>query len=450
MTSFTPDWQMVGTEVAEAISHSPHIERLLQTLCREIGPRPAGTKAIAEARALLSTEWRGFGMANVHTEDVPLTAWDEGACSLEITAPEQRKVACVQCINSASGTVEGRVVDGGKLDLADLLRLGEKLVGSIVLVKGFDFTGGKFEPLQKRISVAQAAGAAAILLIGSHPDLPAIFFISRLQIPILNISAGAGKELIELSTGTEVSVRLQASGHAYPATCANLMGELGPGDPPRDIIITCAHLDGFFNSPGAIDDLTGIVAITEIARALAPYGQHLPRTLRVVAFTGEELGYAGSKSYVRTHADELDRTRFILSQDCLYENTAKGMSVIWSPEMRDFIAGKLDTAHPGVDVRNHFAMSSDYLPFMLQGVPAGKPSDWFSTFPSWTHTVIDTDDNVPLEWIRTNAVMCAHTLLTLLTAPEELPGRRNSRDEIFKLIEQEDVEECLRWQIGLP
>lgn len=446
---FTADLYTISREVARSIEDSPHAERLLHTLCREVGPRPAGSAGMTRARALLADEWRALGAGNVHTEDVPLKAWEEGQCLLEISAPAHRQYDCVQCVNSASRTVSGQVVDGGKLDLPDLLGRGDRLRDAIVLVKGFDFTGGKFEPLQKRLSLAQAAGAAAVLLIGSHPDLPAIFFISRVGLPVLNISASAGKELGELCARGEVQATLKAGGRPYQATCANLIGELGDAGPQREIIATCAHLDGFFNSPGAIDDLTGIIAITEIARALAPYRKHFPRALHMIAFTGEEQGYAGSKQYVREHAAELDRIRFLYSLDCLFESTAKGVGVIWSPETRALIAQALAT-QPEIEVRDIFAMSSDYLPFMLQGVPAGKPSDWRNTFPAWTHTIADTDDHIPLAWIKSNAIVAAQVLLALLLHPGELPGRRHTQEEVFALIEEAGAGECLRWQIGLP
>jgi Zn-dependent M28 family amino/carboxypeptidase len=74
-----------------------------------------------------------------------------------------------------------------------------------------------------------------------------------------------------------------------------------------------------------MDNTRGVVTISEIARVLAPYIQYFQRTLRFIAFTGEERGYAGSKYYVRAHADadELDCTCFVFSMDCLFPGTAQ-------------------------------------------------------------------------------------------------------------------------------
>lgn len=100
-------------EITSAINASPHGEGLMKSLCREVGPRPAGSAAMREPAESLAEEWRGFGAANVHTEPVPVRAWDEAESSVETLAPIQRLYNSVQSVYSSSGTVEGWVVDAG-------------------------------------------------------------------------------------------------------------------------------------------------------------------------------------------------------------------------------------------------------------------------------------------------------------------------------------------------
>jgi hypothetical protein len=136
--------------------------------------------------------------------------------------------------------------------------------------------------------------------------------------------------------------------------------------------------------------------------------------------------------------------------DCMFPNTAKGVAVMWSPLMRNYIARSLRHARLRVDVRNKFCMSSDYLPFMLAGVPAARPADWHNSFPPYTHTIADTDEKVPAHWLKANAAMCASILLPMLTDSKPLPSRRKSREEVARLVRQEGVEDALRWQVLLP
>ena len=434
---------------AETVNASPHVERLMRTLCREIGPRPSASEGMKQAQVFLAEQWRELGAVGVHTEPVSMPAWDEGEATLEVIAPVRRTFDTLGCINSASGSVEAPLLDAGALTYDDLYALGEAAHGAGLLARGHMFGQQGAEPLQKKVSVAEAAGAAAVILTGSHPDQPAIYFINRSAVPVLNVSEQAGKELAELCRGGRARAKLQASGRARAARCANLVGQLGPDDADTDLIVTCAHLDSFFLAPGAVDDASGIVSITEIARALAPLAASFRRTLRLIAFTGEEYGYAGSKAYVREHAGELDRIRFVLSQDCLFDTTAKGMAVMWSPSMHEYITAAMAGLHPELDVRNFFCMSSDYLPVMLAGVPAGRPADWTKAAMADTHTRLDTDDRVDIPSLKANAVVFGRLLLKLLTDPKPLPAHRNSPDRVRELARRDGAAEQLRWQIAL-
>jgi carboxypeptidase Q len=446
----TESFDLVNTDrlVADHINSDPYMEDLMRTLCEDIAPRPAGSAAIEKARVLLAENWRGFG-ASVHAEPVPIEACEQEEALLQMLAPDDQVFDCIACVNSGSGEVEGPLLDAGNTSFEDMSRLAGRARGAILLVRGFDFTGGKFETLQKRVSLAEAAGAAAVILVGKHPDLPAVFFLNRATVPVLNVSAIAGRVLADLCGQGGVRVRVRVAGRTRKSTCANLIGELGPDSAPDEIIAMCAHLDSFSISPGAIDDLSGIVAMTEIARVLAPYRRHFRRALRFIAFTGEEIGYAGSLHYVREHNSDLDRLRLLLSLDCLFEETARGVAVMGSPTARDYIAETLSESHPEVDVRNWFCMSSDYLPFMLQGVPTARPADWTDSFPNWTHTAEDTSDRLPVSWLRSNTLVSARLILRLLTDPEPLPMVRNSIEDVRELVRLEGAEESLRWQIAL-
>jgi len=436
-------------EVANRIHAGLHGERLMRALCRDAGPRPPGSEGMRRAQGLLASEWAELGAGKVRVEPLTLSAWDEGEAAVEILEPLRRSCEAIQAVNSPPGQVEGRLVDGGSLRSEDLYRIGRDVRGSILLVKGHHISGGEFEPLQKRVSLAEAAGAAAVLLAGRYPELPTVEFIFRSHIPVVTVSGNDGQELAALSHKSAVRILLRAGGRPRETTCGNLIADIGADRETGDVVIACAHLDSFYLSPSAFDNLSGIVTMTEVARALAPHQGRFARTLRIIAFTGEEYGFAGSKEYVRTHAHELDRVPFVVSMDSLFDSTARGIAVMWSPEMRDYIEQALCERHPEVDVRNRFCMSSDYLPFMLAGVPAARPADWKDSLPTWSHTIEDTEDKVPPEWIKSNAAVCADVLLSILTDPAELPSRRHSPREIRELIAQDKADESLRWQIAL-
>ena len=402
-----------------------------------------------QAVELLAEEWRGFGAKNVHTEPVPIMAWDEAESSVETLSPVERSYASVQCVYSGSGTVTGPVIDVRELGSGELGTLGEDISGALLLMKGHEISGSKFEPLSKKISLAEQAGAGAVLLASSHPELPAIECMFRpVSIPVISLSGNDASELAEIASQQPVRARIRAGGHSREATCVNLVGELGPHEDTDEIIILSAHLDCYYLAPCAFDNLTGVLTLTEAARALAPYKHSFSRSLRIIAYTGEEYGFLGSKQYVRAHTDELDRMCFVLNVDGLFDDTARGLAVMWAPEMRDYIDHALRDLGSDVDVRNLFCMSSDYLPFMLQGIPAARPASYVGPYPTCSHTIEDTEDNVLTEWLQANALVCARVLLRMLTDPQPLPSQRKTPPEVRKLIEEEDGQDAL-WWIGV-
>lgn len=163
-----------------------------------------------------------------------------------------------------------------------------------------------------------------------------------------------------------------------------------------------------------------------------------------MAYTGEETGFLGSKSYISRHREELDKISFVVNMDGIFASTARGMAVMWSPEMRDYIASVFSKAGSYVDVRNHFCSSSDYLPFMLEGIPAARPADWEDSFPLGSHTEKDNLSNVRVDWIRSNAMVYSQLLAHILIAPDPLPVRRLTTDEIRDKVRKEDMTDNLR------
>lgn len=64
-----------------------------------------------------------------------------------------------------------------------------------------------------------------------------------------------------------------------------------------DFIVAGAHFDTIRDSPGADDNTSSLVALLEVARLIAPL--ELDATLLFVAFDMEEIGYHGSRVFVR-------------------------------------------------------------------------------------------------------------------------------------------------------
>ncbi|WP_186319279.1 M28 family metallopeptidase [Streptomyces sp. SAJ15] len=123
----------------------------------------------------------------------------------------------------------------------------------------------------------------------------------------------------------------------------------GTGDGEPEIIV-CAHYDcrmedladATARAPGADDNGSGVAAVLEVARLLAPVD--LSTTVRFVAFSGEEQGLWGSAAYAaELHAADSDVYR-VINLDMVGRPPADGSVTV----ERD-----IGNAVPGNDAASH-------------------------------------------------------------------------------------------------
>lgn len=101
----------------------------------------------------------------------------------------------------------------------------------------------------------------------------------------------------------------------------NLVAVLPGTDPAwagQEVLLT-AHLDSITVSdptevaPGADDNATGVATLLEAARVFKD--RSFSRTIKIIFFTGEELGLHGSRAYTAQHADELSAIVGVVNLD---------------------------------------------------------------------------------------------------------------------------------------
>jgi N-acetylated-alpha-linked acidic dipeptidase len=223
---------------------------------------------------------------------------------------------------SGNGSVTARVVDAGHgldADYAALAARGMAVRGAIALVRyGKEFRGD----LARR---AQSAGAAGVIFFSDpaddprgarYPDGPnrplgavqrGSLGTPRLAIPVLPISALNARQILATMHGgaSAADVRLDVYLDRRVETLWNVVGSI-PGVDPTQSVVLGAHRDAWVY--GVTDNGSGTSILIEVARALGYLhrsGWQPQRTITIVGFDGEEIGEAGSSTYVRVHQDEL-------------------------------------------------------------------------------------------------------------------------------------------------
>jgi hypothetical protein len=155
---------------------------------------------------------------------------------------------------------------------------------------------------------------------GSAGDLNAYTWVDvEPQTPILNVRI---EDLAPLGidTWTDLddiqSVRLTWDVDLYsPGQSAYLVARIPGADSSRAVILG-AHIDSP-NTPGALDNGSGSVALLEVARVLNRAWTTPPTDLYLVWFGGHEVGVYGSQNFANDHSELLDRTIAMLQMDCL-------------------------------------------------------------------------------------------------------------------------------------
>jgi len=176
-----------------------------------------------------------------------------------------------------------------------------------------------------------------------------------------------------------------------------------------ETLIINAHYDSGIVSPGAIDDGSGVAAVLAAAYVLSQF--EFNRTIKFVAFSGEEVGLVGSRNYVR----ELYKN----NEDILVEFNADMVgSANTSEEGRTVYISKTQDAQWVIDeikkvnqdyglnfnINNAWNLTaegtrhgSDFFDFVLHGYEA--VAFWESGNYGYAHSSNDTIDKVNFSYL---------------------------------------------------
>lgn len=100
-----------------------------------------------------------------------------------------------------------------------------------------------------------------------------------------------------------------------PVKYHSVIAEIPGTEFPDEYVLVSGHLDAYDVATGGIDCGTGIGPMLEAARLLAESGAKPRRTIRFIAFAGEEFGLLGAKAYVKAHKDELPKISMLFNRD---------------------------------------------------------------------------------------------------------------------------------------
>lgn len=459
------DFALLDRAICGEIWASDTAARCLERLCQECNGRFAGSDDYRRAAEMVAGWWRDGGLHDVRLEPFPFTAWARGRAELSLIAPAERHYPCLALPYAPTCDLEAEAIDLGFGLEADVQRAGAALRGKIALVKNGGPAGTRPEHRLQKYARVKAAGAAAFVFVDDQPGmLPPTGSLVFVQdgaldqaLPGIGIPYEVGLDLARwAATAGPLRLRLRLENRLWRSESWNVVGELagsstgqgGGGTAPAFIV--GGHLDGHDIAQGAIDNASGIAALTAIARALVPLRGQLRHAVRFVAFGAEELGMLGSYAYVQQHLAELDALRFVFNLDCVGTGNRVGFGLQDCSELAPFFRQMADELATDLDVGEYLVPFSDQFPFTVQGIPSAFIHTSGDKGPrGWGHTAADTLDKVSVQAIRLAAAAVAR-LMIRAAAADPWPGRRRTPDEVKAMLQAQGAEPLLRAEEQWP
>jgi len=412
---------------------------MLRELTSTIGHRISGSHQAAKAVTWAENRMKDLHFENVRLEEVSVPHWLRGDIEdAAIILPGAARVGLNML--SLGGSVptpkDGITAEVIEVQsLGEVAKLGNRAKGRIIFFnRPFDpskfdifdaYAGAVDQRVGGAVAAARVGGVLAIVrsMAAGRNDVPHTGIMryndSIPKIPAIAISTlGADKLSDMLRTQPGVRVFVRTNPQTLPdVQSANVLAEFVGSQFPNEVVLIGGHLDSWDVGQGAHDDGAGVVQSIEAIRLLKQLGVRPRRTIRVVAFTSEENGIWGGRSYAAKNrpgerciaAIESDRGAGLpqgFSTDA--DSTRFSKIVRWEHLFRPILADHIVRGEGGPDI----------FPLAKQGVPLFSLLSESSRYFNYHHTREDTFDTVNERELELGAACIA--ILSYVLAEEGL------------------------------
>jgi len=413
----------------------------LTVLCDDFGSRFGGTEGERSAARFFVDLFKAYGLKNVRREPYTYASWTRGATTLELVEPVKKEIPCIALPYCPSATIEAEMVDVGDAAPADFEAMGRRGRGKLVMATSRPPQGlGRNVHRSEKYARSALGGAAGFIFMNHYDGLgPATGSIAdnrEALIPGISVSKEWGSYLQRLqSRRGPIRLKLKTRNRTRPRKSWNVIGELIGNRLDDQWVMTGCHYDGHDISQGAMDPISGMVAILESARVLSRYAKdRIGCGIRFIAFGTEEIGLIGAKEYVKAHQDELDEIRLLVNMDSAGGAGRKGLIVHRRPEVDDFFKNAAKEMAYDMPYGQGMSAFSDHFPFFNAGVPTCGMGDAEATFTGrgFGHTAFDTMDKINLADLR-EATSVLSRLLLRVACEEKWPAKRWSSCQVERV-----------------
>lgn len=387
-------------------------EMVLQRFAKE---RPVGTQSNNDLIALLETSLDEMGY---EVESLPFDCmiWKQGASTMSIEGQSfaiepspfsepfcgNRKLVMVHTIEELHGTdCKGAI----------LLLAGE-ITKTPLSPKNYPF----YYPdehrdlialLEKKNHDAIVAVTGATPLNGKNP-FP-LFEDGNFLIPSANIGTTTFQQ-IEPLLSAGATANLTIDSHKEPGRSRQLVASKKVKNAKGKIVLA-AHMDSKYDTPGALDNATGLAILLEVTSVI-----NIPDyDIEIVPFNSEEyFGANGELEYLKRIGDAPIALMINIDSPCHIGSQTAVSFYNFSDEMQA-VSNKLIEKNPNI-VNGEPWYAGDHAPFLFRGIPcmAVTSSDFFEGALEHTHTPKDTLDTVDGKLVTVSAKFLTDILSKIL------------------------------------
>ena len=383
--------------------------------------RLAGSDNERKAAEIITSHIESLGL-KVVTDKFEIHCFDTGTGSLTVDGKDYEVVPFGL---SNEVEIEAEMIF---LENPDILLHNKKMYkGKIVLSYGYS------RKIQESI---QNQELAAFIAIGS-PARKAPSWSHRQKSYVDGTFVGA---TVSYDDATKISkfdgkvVKLSIKQSASKREAANLIVDIAGSKPDGNLTYLVAHYDSVARTEGASDNLGGTVSLIKIAEHFA--AKRPKRDLRIIFFSGEEMGLLGSQHYVKSNEEEVKtRGSLVMNIDVTGDPIGQNRVIVTgTPELLGYTDGitkeKGHCLHHSLDI-----YSSDQMPFTKFELPGLSIARFGGKGSFYIHTPDDNRKNVSPAGLK-QPIEAATLILDRILNADIYPVKREIDNSLREKIEK--------------
>jgi len=291
----------------------------LNELCTKATGRLVGSKASERAIQLLKNQVDKYRPDTVYLQNYTTPSWrcksnSSAVLNYGSTKDSLHVVNLGLSVSTPVVGITGEIVEVhtlGALDSLGITGVKDRIVFfnrpmDNSYLNTFEAYSGAIDQRAHGASKASQYGAAAAIVrsLATEPNDYPHTGVSRYKegvkkIPNLSISTNDADKLSRINKQNKgVTVRIKSDTETLDVVhTSNIIAEIKGSLHPEKIILIGAHIDAWFNTPGAQDDGAGCEQMMDVFRIFRQLNIKPVNTIRLVLFMDEEMYQSGSEAY---------------------------------------------------------------------------------------------------------------------------------------------------------